>query len=134
LRLDFSDPFPIFVHLVDCSVGVVRVLRFLEHAQKDELLLSEPVCNFSGHKSSDRFLDIDHLFILKVFCIIGVKIFLFLSLFLFGYFFYLSFLIVGSLQSSHDTLPTSFYFLDNSDCGFHVGVQCGSFFYDLLFG
>lgn len=43
-------------------------------------------------------------------------------------------LIVGGLEGPHDTLAASLYLLDDSDCGFHVGVKGRTLFDNLLFG
>jgi len=133
LSLNLSDFFSVLVHFVDSRVGIIWILRFLQHSQEDQLFLSESVCHFSGHKSSDCFLNHNHLFIFEVLGIIRVEILLLLSLFLLRQFFNLSLLIIGCFEGSHDTLPSSFYFLDDSNSSLHVGIQGWPLFDDLLF-
>jgi hypothetical protein len=78
-------------------------------------------------------LDHNHLFSFLIFRIIKVKILVSLSLLLFVQFFDLSFLIVGSLEGSNNTLPTSLDFLNDTDGCFHISIKCWSFFNNFLF-
>ena len=74
------------------------------------------------------------MLVFEILCVVRIKVFLFLGLLLLGQFFDLPLLIVGSFECPHNSLSSSFYFLDDSDSSFHVGVQGRPFFDDLLFG
>ncbi len=58
----------------------------------------------------------------------------FVAFLFFGDFFELFFLEVDGFEGSDDTLSSSFDFLDDSDGGFHVGIEGGSFLDDFFFG
>ena len=119
--LDLSHFFAVLVFLENCSFGIIWILRFLDDTQKYQLFFPHPVSHFSCQKSFNCFLNQGHLLIFLCF-IIKIKI-ISLTLFLFCYLFQLSFLQVGCSESSHNTLPSSFDFLNDTDGCFHVGIQ-----------
>ncbi len=82
------------------------------------------------HEALDGFLDESNLFFFFSLFIVVKD---FIALLFFGEFFELLFLEVDGFKGSDDTLSPSFDFLDDSDGGFHVGIEGGSFFDDFFF-
>ena len=108
-------------------------MRFFEDTQKQQFFFSHSVNNFSSQKSFDCLLDHDDLLFFEVFSVIWVEILVALSLSFLGQFFDLSFLIVGSFEGPHNTLSSSFYFLNDSNGGFHIRIKSRPFFYYFFF-
>ena len=94
-------------------------------------MLSELLDKSTGHKAFYGFLDEGNLLSFFAFFIVIEN---FIALFFLGYFFLLLFLEINGFQGSYNTLSSSFDFLYDSDCCFHVGIKSGSFFNDFFFG